>query len=173
MGWLAKIFGRQPHKPPAAASPLDTYLGLRSLALDLREKDPAVVGAAPDEPMAILMETSYEGSATVTLVSVADGSASLYFSTGGGIIGGGAHPPVAAAAQAWLEHAVGYAPQMSPTTQFPLPAAGRTRFYLIFAGRVLTAEAAEDDLGYERHALSPLFHLGQVVIEQIRLHSPQ
>jgi hypothetical protein len=53
-----------------------------------------------------------------------------------------------------------------------LPAVGRVRFYLITSGRVLTAEAAEEDLGYNRAALSPVFHQAHEVIAAVREHSP-
>src|SRR5688500_5073783 len=123
MGWLSKIFGRRPSKQ-TATEPGETYLRLRSLALGLRETDPGLVGTTADEPMAILMESGLESGATYTVVCVADGSTSLYFSNGGGIIGAGAHAPVAAASRTWLERATADAPLMSPTTDFPLPATG-------------------------------------------------
>ena len=42
------------------------------------------------------------GKADVSLVAVAEGSTSLYFSRGGGIIGGGEHDSVRAANHKWL-----------------------------------------------------------------------
>lgn len=47
----------------------------------------------------VIMDTTF-ASGTVTLVALADGTASLYASTGGGVIGGGAHERVAVAAPA-------------------------------------------------------------------------
>jgi hypothetical protein len=38
-------------------------------------------------PLGVLMETGYD-SATVTLFALSDGTTSLYFSNGGGVIGG-------------------------------------------------------------------------------------
>ncbi len=173
MGWFSRLFGRQ--SPRAATEPAKAYLGLRGLALGLREKDPALLGATADQPLAILMETALESGTVVTLMAAADTSTSLYFSTGGGIIGTQGYPPVAAASRAWLAEAQQFAAYMTDTTDFPLPAPGRARFYIIYSGRVVTAEAAENDLdlGYERHALAPLFHGGHAVIAQIRLHSPR
>ncbi len=50
----------------------------------------------------------------------------------------------------------------------PLPAQGRVRFYVRTFGGLVTAEADEDDLGYERHELSPVFRAGHAVISEIR-----
>ena len=49
-----------------------------------------------------------------------------------------------------------------------LPAEGRVRFYLRTFSGTLTAEAAEQDLGEDRHTLSPLFYAGHQVITAMR-----
>ena len=78
----------------------DAYFGLRRQVLDLT---PDQLGIASDTPViALLMETGYP-EAVATLVGVIDGSTSLYFSNGGGVIGAGAHPEVAAATERWLD----------------------------------------------------------------------
>jgi hypothetical protein len=64
----------------------DVYRGLRAQALQLTA---AQVGPA-DAVFGVLMETGYP-EAVVSLVALSDGTASLYFSNGGGIIGTGGH----------------------------------------------------------------------------------
>jgi hypothetical protein len=118
------------------------------------------------------METGYP-EAVVTLLATADGTTSLYFSNGGGIIGAGQHASVRSTASTLLHLAAQHASCMAETDEFPLPTEGRVRFYLITSGRVLTAEAAELDLGYHRATLSPVFHQAHAVIAAIREHSPQ
>ena len=44
---------------------------------------------------------------------------------------------------------------------------------LVTAGGIYTSEAAEDDLGNERHPFSPLFHKGQELITKVREHTPE
>jgi hypothetical protein len=61
---------------------------------------------------------------------------------------------------------------LQPTTDLPLPGLGRVRFYLIGGKGIKTAEAAEEDLGYYRHALSPVFQLAHNVIKAIRENTP-
>ncbi len=114
------------------------------------------------------MEIGYlEGTATV--LSLSDGSASLYFSGGGGVIGGIGHESVRQAATTFVRTAGEYQAGMNATKIFPLPRAGRTVFYLLTDSGVFTADAAENDLGEERHTLSPLFYAGQDVITQLRI----
>ena len=74
------------------------YMELRNQVLDLSADQ-----VAPDDGvLAVLMETGYP-EAVATLVAVADGTASLYFSNGGGIIGGGAYAQVSAEALALIQ----------------------------------------------------------------------
>lgn len=67
---------------------------LRTMVLNLSPKDIGLnKDNFPHSVFAIMMETGVaEGS--YTLSSIADGSTSLYFSNGGGIIGGGEHQSV-------------------------------------------------------------------------------
>ena len=121
---------------------------------------------------AVLMETGYP-KGVATLTSFADGTTSLYFSSGGGVIGAGAHATVHAAAQAWLAAAETHLAHLRPSETTPLPEVDRVRFYVrTFAGTV-GAEAGARELGENRHPLSPLFHSAHVVITAIRESAPE
>ena len=114
------------------------------------------------------METGYpEGSAT--LVAMADGSASIYLSGGGGMIGGIGHETIRSAAQQFVQLASRFQPQMKRTTDFPVPRKGETNFYILTDAGVFTASAPENELGENRHALSTLFHAGHAVITEFLL----
>jgi hypothetical protein len=113
------------------------------------------------------METGYP-DATVSLVAMADGAASLYLSTGGGMIGAGQHPKPAAAARSLVALASHNLERLKTATDKPLPAPGRVRFYVLTKRGVLTAEAGESELGESRHDLSPLFYAGQDLISEMR-----
>ena len=115
----------------------------------------------------VVMETGYEEGAA-TLVALADGSASLYFSTGGGLIGGGRHPNVATAARRLVDRAVPHRPGLSAVSEFPLPAHGDVHFYVLTTEAVLRAGAPEEALAGSDHPLSDLFFAGHVVITELR-----
>jgi hypothetical protein len=160
------LFGR---KRGRQQSPADIYQGLRGQVLELTLEQ--LGDAYADEPiLALLLETGYP-EAVATLVAVADGTTSLYFSNGGGIIGAGEHASVADASRRWLEAGRTFLPALTEVTDPPLPEAGMTQFVGVTPAGLRSAVAVEDDLGNNRHALSPFFYAAQDVITQIRLTS--
>lgn len=178
MGFLSALFGCKdksnaaPVNPPAQYQQADIYRDLRDGMFALRP-DAVGVAAGSDEPLAVLMETGYP-EAVATLVCGADGSASLYFSNGGGVMGGGEHEAVNAAARSFVAASGAFSEAFEPTTAYPLPDVGGVRFYVVTGSGVLTApQAVEDDLGNMRGQLSPLFHQAHEVITAIREHAPQ
>jgi len=130
---------------------------------------PEAVGLKPaaGEVWGIVMETGYP-EAVATLVALADGTVSIYFSNGGGIIGLGPHPGPQKAGEAFLSLAQQYSKLGTPTAKYPLPKPAYTRFYFLTASGAMTVEVKEDDLGQGRHQLSPLFHKGHELISEIR-----
>ena len=154
------------------------YEKLRSQALAVTRES---LGIAPSggiratslerAPWGVLMETGYP-EAVATLVAYQDGSASLYFSTGGGMIGGGDHEAVRRAASAMVARAAEFVPGMRATTDFPLPSPGRTVFYVLADSGVYTAEGDETAMGEERDPLAPLFYAGQDLITEFRKLDP-
>ena len=164
------FFRRKQEEGASSTSPEEMYDELRGQVLRLGGVDlGSEVERAPLR--ALLMETGYpEGVAT--LVGVIDGSASLYFSNGGGVIGAGEHAAVARATRAWLDLGTGLLELLAASDDEPEPPGeGLTQFVAVTPDGVRAAIAAEDDLGEGRHQLSPLFHAGHDVITQIRLES--
>ena len=142
---------------------------------DLRSRilhtDPTALGfwgSSGREVWGAVMDMAFPGG-VASLVSLEDGTTSLYTSTGGGVIGGRAHPPVVEATLAFLDAVAVYAPQFSPTDSDELPDAGHIRFHaLAFEGRRGT-DALESDLQSRTHELWPLYYSGHQVITALRL----
>ena len=144
----------------------EIYTDMRQQVLEL---DAEKIGELKDKPVwAVLMETGYP-EAAVTLVAVADGAASLYFSNGGGMIGAGEHANVRPASLGLVKMAEGFLPQMKKVEKFPVPKLGTTCFYVVTPKGIFTYTAMEDDLGEERDKLSRLFHQGHELIGQMRI----
>ena len=118
--------------------------------------------------LAVLMETGHE-HAVMTLAASISGDASLYFSSGGGLIGGFAHEPVRIAAQRFTQFAGIYIPAMTQSTDHPLPGFQQTTFYVITGGGVFAQTAPEPLLSIGAHEFAPLFHLGHYVISRLRI----
>ena len=155
---ILQVFGAEPAKPPYKVA--DIYRDMRSLVLKLT---PADVGENDDSKiLAVMMDTGFP-EAAYTLVAT-----SLYFSNGGGIIGAGAQPEGAKASKALITDAAKYVGKMTATKDTPLVMPGMTTFYLVTGKGILTITAKEDDLGEDRHALSPLFHKAHELISAIR-----
>lgn len=146
----------------------ENYVLLRNIVFTTKpDAIGVVVPTNPEDVWGLVMETGYP-EAVATLVALADGSVSLYFSSGGGMIGMGSYEGPQRAAQALLALAPQFRKHCEATTKFPLPQKGHVRFYLLTHQAALTAEAGEDDLGNDRNPLSPLFHRAQHLITEVR-----
>jgi hypothetical protein len=149
--------------------PDPVYLQLRNRIIHL---DPSEVGLSTSDTApnvwGVLMETGYPvGSAT--LVSLADGTTSLYYSTGGGMLGSGEYTPVSEASKALVSQAENHLNFVSSGTEFPLPAVGQVRFIILTYSGLLTSEATEGTLATGKHLLSPLYLTAHETLEQLRL----
>jgi hypothetical protein len=161
MSWLARIL-----KPPKG--------GDRRAAKDVRSQvlalDPATI-QIPDGhwqgAFVAVMEIGMERG-TASLVAVADGTVSLYTSTGGGTIGGGEYLSVREAGERFLRSAAEAAPSMQHAADFPLPVAGTVRFHVRTPDGDTSAGVVESVLRARRHALARLYLAGQDVITEIR-----
>ncbi len=153
----------------APPEPTQIYLQLRQRVFTLA---PADVGLAPSafapHVWGVLMETGY-AVGLATLVSLADGTTSLYFSTGGGMLGSGDYAPVAETSKALVAQAENNLSQMGFTTEFPLPEVGQVRFSCLTYSGVYSAQAAEATLRSGDHTLSSLYKLAHETMEQLRL----
>lgn len=150
----------------------EIYTELRDQALSIQADQLGLSPDAANPVFGILMETGYK-DAVVTVSAMGEGSVSLYFSNGGGIIGLGEHEGPRQAGLELLSVANKFLSHLKPTKEFPLPKTGYTTFYALTAKGVLTANAKEDDLGNGRLPLSPLFLKAHEVITQARIADEQ
>jgi hypothetical protein len=152
-------------------TPAETSRKLREQALRVAAPDLGLspTSARPDV-WGVVMDLGFEG-AVASLAVFAEGSASLYISTGGGVIGAGEHAPVRAAAEKLLDAAQSNLAGFRPAAESALPGPGRVHFHVRTFHGTLAAEGDEQDLGHGRHTLSPVFHAGHAVITEIRLES--
>jgi hypothetical protein len=145
------------------------YVGLRQQILTL---NPASLRLAPsaEHPHVLggLMEMGI-GGAVATLVVVADGTTSFYFSTGGGIIGAGFHESVKGPSKAFLAALERHVGELGPDPGGETPPAGiiHLRALTFDRGRLL-ASAPESDLAAKRNPLWDVFFTGHALITAIR-----
>lgn len=112
------------------------------------------------------------GDSAVTLVSMNDGTTSLYFSHGGGFIGAGTHESVAIATGQFLGECYLAQKEFVPAMGYDFPQAGVTRFYCRTGDdEFLRASAPNQEVRQRDHPLYRPWACAQAVITQIRAHS--
>jgi hypothetical protein len=105
-----------------------------------------------------------------TVVAVSDGSASIYYSSGGASIGGGyARPAIRDAALHAVSIASKFSGGMQRTDNFPLPEKGGVIFYVVTDAGVLMAKASVELLSTNSHPLSELGNSMQKIITEYRI----
>ncbi|MFK5921531.1 MAG: hypothetical protein QM496_05085 [Verrucomicrobiota bacterium] len=144
----------------------ELYTSMRKQVLELDGKQ--IPGFKGKPVWAVLMETGSEDT-VISVVAVADGTASLYYSTGGGMIGLGKNPGVRSATLAFVKKSASFLKFMKRVDVFPLPKTGQTFFYLVTPKAVFSYEAQRDDLGRQQDKLSPLYYAGHELIAQVRI----
>ncbi len=155
---------------PAVTKPKETpeeaFMRLRRRAFETTAVN---LGLDPKgtEPYGLVMEMGIQIS-VVTLVSFADGDASVYYKTGGGMVGGISHESVRSVAKAFVGLAPKALPKMIRTTEFPLPGPDRVRFYILTPQGVFTTETNRQNLTNPKSELGALFYSGQEVVAQMR-----
>lgn len=157
MGWLQRGKER------------NVYDGLRQQILTL---DPASLHLAPsvEHPHVYggLMEMGVGGD-SVSLVVVADGTTSFYWSTGGGIIGAGFHETVKGPSRGFLAALERHVDQLGADPSGATPTADmiHLRALTFDRGRLLAA-GPEADFAEKRNPLWDVFFAGHALITAIR-----
>ncbi|MGD1061884.1 MAG: hypothetical protein ABR860_01375 [Terracidiphilus sp.] len=136
----------------------------------LQSKQP---GFEPDAVQAVFMDWNI-GNGTATVLAAADGSASVYLSSGGGYIGGGQkYPAIRDAALHAVQIAASLFSQFKSTETIDLPPADEVFFYLKTSNELHLAVAKEADLRAETDPLASLGAMMQEIITQYRLNFPR
>jgi hypothetical protein len=109
----------------------------------------------------------------ISLVTLADGTTSLYFGQGGGIIGGGGHEEFRRTSNILLGGYEYHLEQMVPTSSYPVPEAGRVKFYALTYSGFHSIDVSEHELREGTHELSLLFKAAHGVITELRILDQQ
>ena len=144
---------------PALSNPFE---GLRNQALAARApsaRDGRVYGG--------MLDWALDGG-LATLFVLSDGTASLYLSSGGGVIDGAAHLAVRDAGRRFLATLDQALPLMSPDPSGERPPVGMTDLRALTTGGRYVARVATELLGRQLHPMAAAFHAGQTVIGELR-----
>lgn len=172
LDWLRKRLGIRPGVPRVATdtSCRRVYSVMRHVALHRHRTDYGPDAPSPFSTPAfgVLMEMGYPGF-TVTVVTFAGGTTSMYMSNGFVVEGGEYYENILQANTAFIETANRSLEHFEPRESFPIPETWRITFYALTDTGILGADVATSDLANDRHELSPLFHAGHHVFELMEL----
>lgn len=175
MGLLSFLFGQISVAQPRGENGNSADAG-RTLRQMMLATPPAKFGEKPTKDFprvyGVLMDWPI-GEQIATVFASSSGAASLYTTSTFGIIGGEGHQTVRAAAINFVRAADKLYDSSTPTAEYPYPAAGRVRFYLLtFDGvRVLDTDLASIENRTSKY--SEFFDLGQAVLAELRLSTEQ
>jgi hypothetical protein len=108
------------------------------------------------------------GEGTATLVAFLTGDASLYLSSGGGIIGGAGHENVKVAVNNFIIKSETYISKTTKTEMTPLPEKNGVKFYFLTNNGKFVAQENMDNFENNISEWLPLFEEGNNLITEIR-----
>jgi len=156
---------QSPTEEKSYPAPVPTYVDLRNQVFHgVREHLQLPPDFDPTEPFAVVMDWGSEPG-VVTVVALEDGTASIYYSSGGGMIGGSqSYESIRAAAKLAVSEAARCRHQMTLTTTFPTPCRGQVYFYALTDSGTYFATGTQQELEENRHPLSGLGNAMQTII---------
>ncbi|MBC7644211.1 MAG: hypothetical protein H7123_03725 [Thermoleophilia bacterium] len=157
----------QPVGPQAGDAP-DVYQGLRTMAMRVTPQQLGLEGEVPEGTLlGAIFEIGFD-TGNATLVSLVDGTTSLYFNTGGGIIGAGMHETVRAASQAFMAAVFKASQQFFPGEPAALPVEDESTIIVVATGGCYYATERDDVLGSGDSPLSPAFTAAHHLLFELR-----
>jgi len=149
------------------------FMDLRKMALEATTELAAFDPSRADHQVYGALMDWGMGTGVATLFALQDGTASLYLSTGGGVIGGGSHEPVKSAARAFVRSFEPFVGTMSPDPRADLPSAGFTDLRALTTTGRLVLRATTEEFGRRRHPMADVFFAAQALIGALRAVADQ
>jgi hypothetical protein len=172
ISWGESI-AQQPQDTTSKINPKENpYSGLRDMALDATRAQLGIKDSPEDyKVFGIVMDWGVDHG-TATLTAFLSGDASLYLSSGGGIIGGFAHENVKQSALTFLRQAQKYFNMTSKVRSTPLPIKDEVKFYFLTDdGKFVVTEAIQN-IKSNSSSWGELFNEANKVITELRLLTP-
>ena len=157
---------QSPSEDRQSLEPDSLFIELRQQVLSITPGSLGLSESSQSIP-GMLMEIRFEGG-IATLVTLGDGTTSLYMSSGGGWIGMGGIESVRTVSSNLLALAGSFVDGMQAVDVVPLPGEGRVRFTVFTPEGLKSEEVGEEALQTKRDTLWPLYRRGHEVIAAIR-----
>jgi len=158
----------QPVQHGVSGDPMVKYLKMRNRAFDgSRTQYGIPPGSNSTDPWATVMEIGL-ADGTVTIIALADGSTSVYTSSGLFYIGGGEHQSLNAAARHMVAAVREVQPVMHHTQEYLLPQRGHIVFYALTDSGIFTAAAPQTGFADPNQPMAKLYTLGEQIVAEYR-----
>ena len=145
------------------------YQGLRNMALGVTPEQLQITLPTDQTKIyGVVMDWDL-GEGIATFISFSTGDASMYLSSGGGLIGGGHHDNVSVAAKAFIDKAQQYLDKTTKIDSTPLPDKNCVKFYFMTNKGKFTAQENLKNFDNNSSIWLPLFEEGNKVISELRL----
>jgi hypothetical protein len=141
---------------------------LRQRALSTTARALKLEHLRDNEVYGVVMDWGLGEDGVNTVVSFLTGDASMYFSTGGGMIGGGEHEAVRKAAIKYVRYAQQFLPKTVPAQPMPLASGKYVQFYLLTPKGTYTAKTDMTNIENETWELTSLFYEANNMITEYR-----
>ncbi|MHB1278959.1 MAG: hypothetical protein ACYC1Q_11245 [Bacteroidia bacterium] len=146
----------------------NSFVGLRNMSIRVTPEQLGIT--LPSEPTlvyGVIMDWEV-GGGTATIVSYQTGDASLYLSSGGGIIGGGQHENVNRAAKEFVRLAQAFLDKTNKTDSASLPSIGEVKFYLLTNKGIFVGNEQVKNFENNSSPWQKLFEEGNNVLTELR-----
>ena len=141
---------------------------IRTKLLEGKSKDYGIAVVGQHQIWAVVMDQGGEPNGSFSVVALADGNASVYVSSGGGVIGGYAHENVRKAAIEFVSIVNSLSRNLTHVSVYPVPKVNVATFYAISDGGVSTFSGPIDALQIPTHRMNPAYYSAHVVMSELR-----
>jgi len=147
----------------------DAMEGLRNVALAMTPEQLGIsLPIGKTTVYGLVMDFGMSGG-VATIVCYQTGDASLYISTGGGIIGGGKYESVNNASKRFINLAQKYLDKASKTEITSLPLSGKVIFYLLTNEGIYSGQDEIKNFENNSSLWSEMFYEGNRVLAELRM----
>jgi hypothetical protein len=155
-------------KPKVYNTKENAFEGLRNMAFKATPENLGLTLPA-DKTIVylVIMDWGME-KATATIVSYQTGDASLYLSSGGGVIGGGQHQNVSIVAKQFVSLGQTFLDKTTKTKNTTLPATNQVKFYLLTNKGIFVGEEEMKNFENNSSLWLKLFEEGNNVLSELR-----
>lgn len=156
-------------QPPATEN---ASAGLRQMFFSGKASSFGLNVKSSDEIWGVAFEWGVSANGSITLIALKDGTTSLYYSTGGGIIGAGERPDVRLASNKLFKSVVDDRLALHETKTLPLASTGHVIFYALSDDHPLSSgEIDVADIQKPGNTFYAAGNAAQAVISKIRIDS--